>query len=151
MTLLISLLPTLNAFLNASSSIFMIAGYIFIRRNNMLAHRNSMIGAIISSGIFLTSYLIYHAMHGSTEFTGQGIIRPIYFFILISHIILAAVALPLVLTAFYRGWKAYRPEVKTSLFTAHVKIARIAFPIWLYVSVTGIIVYLMLYHIYPTK
>jgi len=147
----ISLLPTLNAFLNASSSIFMIAGYIFIRRNNKIAHRNCMIGAIISSGIFLASYLIYHAFHGSTVFTGQGVIRPIYFFILITHIVLAAVALPLVLTAFYRGGKAYSPEATKEQLFSHIKIARIAFPIWLYVSVTGIIVYLMLYHLYPTK
>jgi putative membrane protein len=147
----ISLLPTLNAFLNASSSLFMIAGYIFIRRNNTIAHRNCMIGAVTSSGLFLVSYLVYHAIHGSTEFTGQGIVRPIYFFILITHIILAAVALPLVLTTFYRGWKAYKPEAKKEHFFSHIKIARVTFPIWLYVSVTGIVVYLMLYHLYPTK
>ncbi len=147
----ISLLPTLNAFLNASSSIFMIVGYIFIRRNNMVAHRKCMTGAVISSGLFLTSYVIYHAMAGSTEFTGQGIVRPVYFFILITHVFLAVVALPLVLTAFYRGRKAYRPEAKKEQFVSHTKIARVAFPIWLYVSVTGIVVYLMLYHLYPAK
>lgn len=147
--LFISFLPTINAFLNASSSIFMIIGYIFIKRKNLIAHRNCMIGALISSGLFLLSYLTYHAMRGSTKFMGQGTARTIYFSILLSHTVLAVVALPLVLTAFYRGWKAYKLETKE--FLPHIKIARIAFPIWLYVSVTGIIVYLMLYHLYPAK
>jgi putative membrane protein len=148
--LFISLLPTLNAFLNASSSIFMIAGLIFIKRKNMVAHRNAMIGAITSSGLFLASYLIYHAFHGATKFTGQGLAKTIYFGILISHTILAVVALPLVLTAFYKGLKAYNSKEKVIL-SSHTKIAKIAFPVWLYVSVTGIVVYLMLYHLYPTK
>jgi putative membrane protein len=149
--LLISLLPTINACLNASSSIFMIAGVIFIKRNNQIAHRNSMIGAVSSSGLFLISYLVYHAMAGSTEFTGQGLVRPVYFFILITHIVLAVVALPLVLTTFYRGWKAFKPQAKKEQFISHIKLAHVTFPIWLYVSVTGIIVYLMLYHIYPSR
>lgn len=148
--LFILLLPTLNACLNASSSIFMIAGYIFIRRNNVIAHRNSMIGAVTSSGLFLISYVVYHAIHGSTKFTGQGLARTIYFTILFTHTVLAVVVLPLVLTAFYKGWKANKLKEK-ALVASHMKIAKIAFPIWLYVSVTGIIVYLMLYHLYPAR
>ena len=135
--------PTLNAILNATSSIFMIAGYIFIRRNNKTAHRNCMIGAMVSSSLFLISYLIYHAFHGSTKFTGVGLVRNIYLTILLTHTVLAVVALPLVITTFYRGWK--------SDFQRHVRIARWTFPIWLYVSVTGVVVYFMLYHLYPAR
>lgn len=135
--------PTLNAILNASSSIFMIAGYIFIRQQNKTAHRNCMIGAVTSSALFIISYLIYHAVHGSTKFLGQGLIRPIYFAILLTHTTLAAVALPLVITTFYRGWK---DDLKR-----HKKIAKWTFPIWLYVSVTGVVVYFMLYHLYPAN
>lgn len=135
--------PTLNAILNATSSIFIIAGYIFIRRNNKTAHRNCMIGAIVSSSLFLISYLIYHAFHGSTKFTGVGLARNIYLTILFTHTVLAVVVLPLVVTTFYRGWK--------SDFQRHVRIARWTFPIWLYVSVTGVVVYFMLYHLYPAR
>ncbi|MBK7991980.1 MAG: DUF420 domain-containing protein [Blastocatellia bacterium] len=135
--------PTFNAILNATSSIFMIAGYIFIRRNNKTAHRNCMIGAMMSSSLFLISYLIYHAFHGSTKFTGVGLVRNIYLTILLTHTTLAVVVLPLVITTFYRGWK--------SNFQRHVRIARWTFPIWLYVSVTGVIVYFMLYHLYPAR
>jgi putative membrane protein len=135
--------PTLNAILNASSSIFMTIGYFYIRQKNRTAHRNCMIGAITSSTLFLISYLIYHATHGATKFAGQGLVRPVYFIVLFTHTVLAAVALPLVIRTFYLGWK--------DELSRHKKIAKWTFPIWLYVSVTGVVVYFMLYHLYPTN
>jgi putative membrane protein len=137
----ISLLPHLNALLNSASAILLLAGWTFIRRLRIRAHRNCQISAVVTSTLFLASYLTYHYYHGTTRFAGQGIARPIYFTILISHTILAIVIVPLVLVTLYR---AIRGD-----FERHRKIARWTLPIWLYVSVTGVIVYLMLYQIYP--
>ncbi len=138
----ISLLPHLNALLNSASAVFLLAGWTFIRRLRIRAHRNCQISAVCTSTLFLASYLTYHYYHGTTRFAGQGIARPIYFTILISHTILAIVIVPLVLITLYR---AIRGD-----FERHRKIARWTLPIWLYVSVTGVIVYLMLYQIYPS-
>ena len=138
----ISQLPHLNALLNTTSAILLVIGYRFIRQGRINAHRNCQVSAFITSILFLTSYLTYHYYHGDTKFLGQGAVRPFYFAILISHIILAIVIVPLVLVTLYR---AARGD-----FLRHRKIARWTLPIWLYVSVTGVIVYLMLYHIYPT-
>jgi putative membrane protein len=139
----IPLLPHLNAILNSTSAIFLLAGYQFIRQGRITRHRNCQIAALIASVIFLASYLTYHYFHGATRFAGQGIARPVYFTILISHTILAVVIVPLVLVSFYR---AARGD-----FVKHKRVARWTLPLWLYVSVTGVIVYLMLYRIYPSQ
>jgi putative membrane protein len=138
-----SLLPHLNAALNATSTVLLIFGLIFILRRQVTAHQICMISALIVSTLFLVSYLVYHAHAGSTRFAGQGIIRPIYFFILITHIILAALILPLIVMTLRR---ALRGE-----FALHKRIARWTYPLWLYVSITGVTVYLMLYHFYPSR
>jgi uncharacterized membrane protein YozB (DUF420 family) len=138
----IPFLPHLNAFLNSTSAILLSTGYVFIRLGRIKAHRNCQLTAFATSVLFLISYVTYHFYHGDTKFLGQGIVRPFYFFVLISHVILAIAIVPLVVITLYR---ALRFD-----FIRHKKIARITFPLWLYVSVTGVIVYLMLYHIYPT-
>lgn len=138
----ISYLPHLNAVLNTTSALFLIAGYSFIRAGFIRAHRNCQIAALVTSTCFLISYLTYHYYHGDTHFLGQGIVRLFYFAILITHVILAIVIIPLILITVYR---AARGD-----FGRHRKIARWTLPLWLYVSVTGVIVYLMLYRIYPS-
>jgi putative membrane protein len=138
----ISQLPALNAILNSVSAILLVTGYIFIRQKKINAHRAVMISAFVTSTLFLTSYLIYHFSKelGPTKFQGEGIIRPIYFFILITHTILAVTIVPMVFVTFSRALK--------KRFAIHRKIARWTLPLWLYVSVTGVIVYLMLYQLY---
>ena len=135
----ISDLPTVNATLNTISTVLLTIGFLMIRRRKIIAHRNCMIAAFVVSGLFLTSYLIYHYHAGSTPFEGSGWIRSIYFAVLIPHIILAATILPLALITLYFALR--------KRFTKHRRIARWTLPIWLYVSVTGIIVYWMLYHL----
>jgi uncharacterized membrane protein YozB (DUF420 family) len=135
-------LPHLNAILNATSAVLLICGYFFIRRGRIQTHRKCQISAVVSSSLFLGSYLLYHAYHGTTRFTGQGFARPFYFCILISHTILAVVIVPLILITLIRAGRRD--------FVRHRKIARWTLPLWLYVSVTGVIVYLMLYQIYPS-
>lgn len=136
-----SVLPHLNAGLNAASLALLLAGFYFIRRRNVNAHRASMVAALSVSGLFLVSYVVYHYNYGSVRFTGQGLVRPVYFFILITHIILAAAIVPLVLLTVVR---AARRD-----FARHRRIARWTYPLWVYVSVTGVVVYLMLYRLYP--
>lgn len=130
-------LPTLNAVLNFTSAVLIGSGFYFIKQRRIQAHKWCMIAALFVSAAFLTSYLIYHYHVGSVPFGGQGWIRMVYFFILITHIILAVVILPMVLRTAYLGLSAR--------FDKHVPIARKTFPLWMYVSVTGVIVYLMLY------
>ena len=132
-------LPALNATLNAISAVLLGVGYYFIRNRKIRAHKTCMIGALITSTVFLTSYLIYHYNVGNVLFTKQGWIRPVYFFILITHVTLAIVILPLVLRTAYLAFRGRFPK--------HVLIARWTFPLWMYVSVTGVIVYLMLYQL----
>lgn len=132
-------LPTLNAALNTLSAVFLCAGYFFIRSHNRDAHQRCMMAAIVCSTLFLVSYLTYHFQVGSVGFKGQGWIRPVYFAILITHTILAAAVVPLVLVTFIRALR--------ERFDAHRRIARWTFPIWLYVSITGVVIYLMLYGI----
>lgn len=139
----IPFLPHVNALLNATSAGFLLLGYRFIRTGRVNAHRNCQVSAVVTSTIFLASYLTYHYFHGATRFAAQGIARPIYFSILISHTILAVVIVPLILVTLYR---AAHGE-----FTRHRAIARWTLPLWLYVSVTGVVVYLMLYQIYPAR
>jgi uncharacterized membrane protein YozB (DUF420 family) len=138
----ISYLPHLNALLNSTSALFLVAGYSFIRAGRISAHRNCQLSALSASILFLVSYLTYHYFHGATRFAGKGMIRPIYFTILFTHTILAVVIVPLILVTLYR---AFRRD-----FIRHRRIARLTLPLWLYVSVTGVIVYLMLYRIYPS-
>lgn len=139
----ISDLPTLNASLNGLCAVFLTVGYLFIRRQRQQAHRNCMIAAFATSCLFLVSYLIYHFFAGSTRFQGQGWIRPVYFAVLFSHTVLAAVIVPLVLMTLSRAVKAK--------YELHKKIARWTWPIWMYVSITGVLIYLMLYHLYPSR
>jgi uncharacterized membrane protein YozB (DUF420 family) len=134
-------LPVVNAALNGTSAVLLAVGYLFIRRKKITAHKVCMGSAFAVSTLFLISYLTYHYHVGSIHFRGQGAIRALYFTILISHTILAAAILPLALVTVYRALKGR--------FDRHVKIARWTLPLWLYVSVTGVIVYLMLYHLYP--
>jgi uncharacterized membrane protein YozB (DUF420 family) len=142
MTEYISYLPHLNAILNATCALLLFSGYSFIRAGRVAAHRTCQMAAVVVSVIFLASYLTYHYHHGATRFAGEGLVRPIYFTILISHTILAIVIVPLVGVTLYRALKAD--------FVRHRKIARVTLPLWLYVSITGVIVYLMLYQIYPS-
>ncbi len=139
----ISALPHFNAFLNFSSFVLLTSGYFFIRRKNVVAHRNCQIAALSVSVLFLISYLTYHSQHGATRFAGQGIARPIYFTILITHTVLAAVIVPFVIITVRRA--------KRRDFQRHKAIARWTLPMWLYVSITGVVVYLMLYHLYPSR
>lgn len=137
----ISYLPHLNACLNGTSALLLFTGYTFIRSRNVTAHRVCQIAALGISLLFLASYLTYHYNHGATRFQGTGLVRTFYFTVLTSHTILAMVIVPLVILTFYR---AFRGE-----FSKHRRIARVTLPLWLYVCVTGVIVYLMLYQIYP--
>jgi uncharacterized membrane protein YozB (DUF420 family) len=133
----ISDLPTINACLNATSAVLLVIAHRFIKAGNRTAHKRCMLATVGVSILFLISYLTYHSFHGATRFTGEGWIRPVYFTILISHTVLAAVIVPLVVITLYRGLKEQ--------FSKHTPIARWTYPLWLYVSVTGVIVYLMLY------
>jgi len=133
-------LAPLNAILNSTATILLLAGFYFIKHRNIRAHRICMISAVCVSAAFLTSYLIFHYEVGDILFTGQGWIRPVYFAILIPHVTLAVTVLPLALTTLYFGLR--------SQFTKHRRIARWTWPLWMYVSVTGVIVYLMLYQLY---
>ena len=133
-------LPAMNATLNGVASTFLIAGYVFIRNGRRDAHRLCMLSALTTSALFLVSYVVYHANAGSVRFQGTGVIRAVYFAVLVPHIILATTILPLALITTARGlWNQY---------DRHVRIARWTLPIWLYVSVTGVVIYLMLYQLY---
>jgi len=140
---LIRFLPTLNAMLNATSGILLIIGYVCIRRRNVQAHRACMISALVSSSLFLVSYLTYHYHAGTTRFAGTGAARTVYLIILTTHTILAAVIVPFVLVTVTRALRGR--------FDRHRRVARWTLPMWLYVSVTCVIFYLMLYHWYPSR
>jgi uncharacterized membrane protein YozB (DUF420 family) len=130
-------LPLLNAILNGTAAVLLAIGYLQIRARRRNVHRGFMVAAFVTSALFLVSYTIYHASAGSRPFTGQGPVRLLYFAILISHVVLAAAVLPLALVTLARAARGR--------FAAHARIARWALPVWLYVSVTGVVVYLMLY------
>ncbi len=132
-------LPTLNALLNTTSAVLLVSGYRLIRQGRRDAHKKAMTAALAVSALFLASYLVYHAQVGSVKFQKTGWIRPVYFSILLSHTILAACVAPMALVTVWRAWKGR--------FDKHRRLARITLPLWLYVSVTGVIVYLMLYHL----
>ncbi len=131
-------LPTVDATLNAASAVLLICGFYFIRRKNVAAHRACMLSAVATSTVFLLCYLTYHYFHGVTRFPGRGFIRTFYLALLSSHTILAAVIVPLVLTTLYRALRRR--------FDRHRRIAVWTLPLWIYVSVTGVVVYWMLYH-----
>jgi len=129
-------LPALNAVLNALSAVALVAGYRNIRAGRIAAHRAAMFTAFVFSSVFLVSYIMNHALHGDMRFHGRGAIRPAYFALLISHIGLSVIALPMILITFFLSL--------SGRFPAHRRLARFTFPIWLYVSVTGVMVYSML-------
>jgi putative membrane protein len=133
-----AIFPVINASLNGASTVLLLVGRWFIARRRIAAHRGTMISAVITSALFLTSYLYYHAHVGSVRFQGTGWSRPVYFTVLISHVILAIVIVPLVIITLTRALR--------ERFDRHRAIARWTFPLWLYVSVTGVLVYFMLYH-----
>jgi putative membrane protein len=135
----VSALPAVNATLNATSAVLLAAGFFSIRRRRIVAHFTCMMAAFAVSAMFLVSYVIYHYHAGSRPFTGQGLLRPVYFGLLLTHVVLATVILPLALTTIWRGLRAE--------FTRHVPLARWTLPIWFYVSVTGVVIYWMLYRL----
>ncbi len=132
----VATLPAVNAFLNATSAVFLVLAYVAIRRRSFERHAKLMLGALGSSSLFLVSYIVYHSLHGDTLFQGQGIIRPIYFFILVSHILLSAIVLPLIFSSFFLSL--------SGRIANHKKISRFTLPLWLYVSVTGVAVFFLL-------
>lgn len=146
---MLRIFPHLNAILNALSGVFLVSGLFFILTRRIFAHRFCMIAASSVSALFLACYITHHAIRtyyfglGPTRFIGEGIIRPIYFTILASHTILAVAVTPFVVLTLWRALKGR--------FNAHRKLARLVYPVWLYVSVTGVIVYLFLYQLYPGK
>jgi uncharacterized membrane protein YozB (DUF420 family) len=135
-----SIFPVINASLNGTSAVLIFTGRRLIKQGRMAAHRACMIAAVTASTLFLISYIYYHAHVGTTRFSGQGLVRPVYFSILISHTFLAAVVVPMVIVTLARAWRGD--------FGRHRAIARWTFPVWLYVSVTGVVIYLILYHLY---
>ena len=136
----VSDLPALNATLNGVAALFLLAGYVFIKRRQIGAHRACMLSAFAASALFLVSYVIYHANAGSKPFPGTGSARVVYFFILITHVVLAAAILPMAIVTLSRALR--------ERFDLHVRIARWTLPLWLYVSVTGVGIYVMLYTLY---
>ena len=132
-------LAMVNAVLNGSTACFLLTGYAFIRKMNVKAHRTCMVTAFVLSSLFLVTYLLHHAQVGSVPFQHEGWIRGVYFAVLVPHVALAMVIVPLALLTIYRGW--------TERIAKHRKIARWTLPLWLYVSVSGVAVYLMLYHL----
>jgi uncharacterized membrane protein YozB (DUF420 family) len=138
-----SVLPHLNAVLNAASGLLLVIGFIFIRRKRIRPHLACMVAALCTSTLFLISYLTYHYFHGTTRFTGQGLVRALYLTILGTHTILAVAVLPFIFITVYKALSGQ--------FHKHMRVARWTFPIWLYVSITGVIVYLMLYRLYPAR
>lgn len=146
---LLKIFPHLNAALNAASGLALVAGLFFILRKQIALHRTAMLTASIISAVFLVSYVAHHILRtsiyglGPTRFTGEGIARPIYFTVLTSHTILAAIVAPFVILTLWRALKGR--------FDAHRRIARLVYPVWLFESITGVIVYVMLYQLFPQR
>jgi len=132
-------LPTIDATLNAVSAVLLAMGFLFVRRKNFRLHKLCMLSAFVTSAVFLVCYLTYHYFHGTTRFPGGGAIRSFYFALLGSHTVLAALIVPLTLATLYRAWR--------ERFQSHKRIARWTLPLWLYVSITGVVIYWMLYHL----
>jgi putative membrane protein len=140
---IIPYLPHFQAMLNTAATLMLASGYYFIRGAKPDLHRNCMATALVISSVFMVSYLTYHAHVGYMPFAGQGIIRPFYFTLLASHVILATVIVPLVLTTVYFAIKAD--------FNRHPRLARWTLPLWLYVSVSGVVIYVLGFHVYPPE
>lgn len=136
----VSFLPAVNAMLNGASAVLLLTGRTLIAQKRVAAHRKVMIATVITSTLFLVCYLVYHSQVGSVRFQGQGWVRPVYFGILLTHTVLAVMIVPMVLMSLSRGLRGN--------FERHRAIARWTFPLWLYVSVTGVVIYVMLYHLY---
>ncbi len=132
----VSALPALNAFLNGTSAFFLVLAYRAVRRREFVTHARSMLAALAASALFLVSYIVYHSVHGDTKFTGLGPIRPLYFFVLITHVTLSAAVLPLIFSSFFFSL--------SGRLRLHKKVSRFTLPIWLYVSVTGVLVFALL-------
>ncbi len=145
---LLKIFPHLNAALNATSGLLLVFGLVFILKKRVHLHRACMLGASSVSAIFLACYVTHHIIRtsiyglGPTKFTGEGFARPVYFTILTSHTILATLVAPFVIATLWRGLKGR--------FDSHKRLARLVYPVWVYVSLTGVVVYLMLYHFYPS-
>ncbi|WP_438004868.1 DUF420 domain-containing protein [Sorangium sp. So ce321] len=129
-------MPPLNAALNATAATLLVAGWLAIKRRAVVVHKYLMVSAFVASSLFLVGYLAYHFVHGDTKYQGTGPLRAVYFAVLISHIVLSAGIVPLALTSFYFAYKAN--------FAKHARVARVTLPLWLYVSVTGVLIYFML-------
>ena len=129
-------LPAVNAGLNSLATAFLVAGWVAIKRRAVRVHKRLMVAAFAASSLFLVSYLTYHYVHGDTRYQGEGLLRLVYFAILISHVLLSMAVVPMALSAFYFAWKRQ--------FVRHRRLTRVALPIWLYVSVTGVVIYFML-------
>ncbi|MBL8630586.1 MAG: DUF420 domain-containing protein [Rhodospirillaceae bacterium] len=144
-------LPHVNASLNAISTVLLLIGFALIKSGNRDGHRKVMFAAAVVSAIFLACYLIYHFTAPIFVFPGQGWERPAYFTLLISHVLLAAVSTPMIAMTLWRALKAWREtgDLFHPAFAPHRKIARITWPIWIYVTVTGVLIYVILYHVYP--
>ncbi|MBI3826883.1 MAG: DUF420 domain-containing protein [Candidatus Rokubacteria bacterium] len=138
-TLDVSALPALNAWLNATSALLLASGYLFITRRRITAHKRCMIAAFVTSMLFLLSYVVYHYHAGSKPFGDHGPLRAVYLTLLLTHIVLAAVIVPFALTTLYRGLRGQ--------YDRHVRVARWTLPMWLYVSVTGVVIFWMLYRL----
>jgi putative membrane protein len=139
----VSYLPKLHAFINGSCAVLLTVGFVAIKNKNIRLHKTMMVSTFVLSSIFLISYVIYHSQAPSTKFGGEGAVRAIYYFVLLSHIVLASIILPLALFTIARSWRGE--------FEKHKKIARITLPIWLYVAVTGVVVYLMISPYYAVQ
>ena len=133
---LVAKLPAVNASLNGLSATFLVTGYVAIRRGNWRRHMRWMFAALATSALFFVGYVVYHNSHGDTKFTGTGPVRPVYFFILITHIVLSAIVVPMVLTSLYLAL--------AGRMATHRRVSRWTLPIWLYVSVTGVVIFVML-------
>jgi putative membrane protein len=132
----IASLPAVNAALNATSAVFLVLAYGAVRRRDFATHARRMLGALAASTLFLVSYIVYHSVHGDSKFGGQGAVRPAYFFVLVTHVVLSAAVLPLIFSSFFLSL--------SGRLASHKKVSRYTLPIWLYVSVTGVLVYALL-------
>lgn len=141
---LVDVLPHVTAGLNALAGILTLIGYYQIKSGNRLAHKAVMTSAMVVSAVFLATYLLHHFLHPLHQFPGEGVVRPIYFTLLVTHVMLAVVVTPMIVVTYLRGRKA----LATGETARHKAIARWTFPVWIYVSVTGIVVYWLLYHVY---
>jgi putative membrane protein len=146
-----TVLPHVNAALNAISTVLLLIGFVLIKQGKRVQHMKVMIAAAAVSAVFLVSYLIYHFTAPIFVFPGQGWERPAYFTLLISHVVLATVSTPLVVLTLWRAYQAWQQtgDVTAPGFAVHAKVARWTWPIWIYVTVTGVMVYVILYHVYP--